>query len=541
MKNNKLYIAIGFILFLTSLGCKEVIEDKTYKEEYSTLYSFLENNPDYSHYKMIVDAALINSSNQSMANIYRSFNSHPGGSRYTLFLPNNNALDNYFKGLGTSLDAFLAKPIDCWNLTTHHLINKRYYSKDFPNGEIRDTSLNGAGHVIQYISGSEGVTYLLDETASVLQKDLDQSNGVIHIINKVLTPFSYTSCDWLSGNKDYSIFVESLKITGLYSTLQKTNTKLYPFTMFVEADSIFSKKGIKSVENLIALISPNNKNYNEFDNPLYQFVAFHVISGRRIYLADMVEGKTSYETFASYPLSILLEGGVSESEKYFAGVGINKGKTVFDTIISSNSDTTYIDYVSIYRAQSNKPTLSGVLHFTNHVMEVNSVLSPSLKYFFFTEDLALNNAGYKKEIGVAYVFKEHELNLFKFGGDLQSIQYYRSDNPNVENAWGDDYIYFSGNFIISYTTSKIVSGDYTLSFQMDMNKSYGLIDVFVDGEKIGGTFNLDSQNPTSTTNPYVLFDIGKVHLEGYTTHKVTLQAITPGLIYWDYIRFTPFK
>jgi len=185
----------------------------------------------------------------------------------------------------------------------------------------------------------------------------------------------------------------------------------------------------------------------------------------------MVEGKTSYETFASYPLSILLEGGVSESEKYFAGVGINKGKTVFDTIISSNNDTTYIDYVSIYRAQSNKPTLSGVLHFTNHVMEVNSVLTPSLKYFFFTEDLALNNAGYKKEIGVTYVFTEHELNLFKFGGDLQSIQYYRSDNPNVEKAQGADYIYFSGNFIISYTTSKIVSGDYTLSFQMDMNKS----------------------------------------------------------------------
>lgn len=539
MKNRNLYILFWFCILLTSFGCKEETESRTYKDEYSTLYSFLENNDDYSNYKQIVDAALIKSTGQSMANIYRSFNAHKGGNRYTLFLPTNDALDLYLKSIGTTLNAFLANPTDCWDLTTHHLINKRYYSKDFPDGELADTSLNGASHVIQYISDSKGVRYLLDETASVLIRDLDQSNGIIHVIDKVLIPFSYTSCDWLSANTDYSMFVELLKLTGLYDILQKENTKVSPFTMFVEADSIFAKKGLKSIQDITELISPNNNRFTEIDNPLYQFVAFHVIKNRSMYLKDMDDGKNSYDTYSSYPLSILLRNGVSESDKYFAGVGLNVGKTVFEKIVLANNDTTYIDYVSIYRAQSNKPTLSGVLHFINHVMEANTSLVPVQRYFFFTEDPEINNARLNKEMNRFYSFTDQELKLFEFGGDLDNIRYYRSDNATTETAHSQDYITFGGNFSISYNTSKIVPGDYTLSFQMNVSKSFGLIDVFVDGKKVGGTISIDSYDPSSTTNPYRAFDVGPILLEGYKEHKVTLQAVTPSQIVWDYIRFTP--
>lgn len=541
MKRIYIYRFIILVTLVISLvRCTEETDYPLYKDNYSTLYSFLEDNPDYSSFKAIVDAATIGESGQSMSSVYSSYNSNEGGNRYTLFLPTNMAITSFLEAQNMTLDGLLASTQDCWDLSTHHLINVRVYSSDFPNGEMPDTSINGASHVVRFMSSSSKVSYLIDEIASVVYTDLNQSNGVIHVIDNVLTPLSLTSCEWLEDDGEYDIFVAALKLTGLYNEFQSIDTKLYPFTMFVESDSIYANAGIMSIDDLIAKVSPSETNYTDENNALNLFVAYHVLDSKALYITEMSDGSTNYDTFTSYPLSISLTSGLSTSAGLSEGIGINVGHIDYDTIPSGAGDTTFIDYVSIYESQSNTPTLSGVIHSINYILEVDTNITPATKTFYFREDPVINEYYFEEE-NRYYIFEDADLERFTFGGDLTQIRYYKSDDEN-ESATHNDYLTIFGNYEISFRTTKIVVGDYYLKLKINVSEkegSSGLIDVYLDGKKVGATINISSLEPTNVNTLYTVLNAGKVSVEGYNEHVVTVKAVTPGALVWDIIQFVP--
>lgn len=540
IKNLSLILSsVGVILIFFLGSCeRDDPELKTYKDDFETLYMFLEDSTAFSSFKQIVDAALIEGTNQSMAGVYKSVNPHNQGAGYTLFLPDNNAMNSYLSNKSTSLEDLLQNPLDCWNIATHHLVYDRIFTREFPDGELDETSLNDAKHSIQYVSTDTGVVYLVDETAKILKNDIEKSNGIIHIIDQVLEPFSYTSCDWLSDNGNYSIFIDALEITGLYDVFQEADMETTQFTMLVEADSIFQKENINSLQDLIDLVSPGNNNYTQPANPLYQYMAFHVLRGN-LYVSDMTKTE-SKDTYGEYPIMLSVESGLSATDNYYSGIGFNKGVSVYDTLISSGNDTTIIDYLSLYKGPSNKATLSGALHFINNVMVVNTVLTAATRYYHFREDPAIMEVFTEQEVGY-HRFFENELNLFGFGGDLQYILYYWTDDELAETANNDDFIMVEGLYEISYTTNtKITPGRYSLGFQINAVSSTGFIDVYLDDtQKVGGTINLSTINPPNTVTSYKMHEIGEVTLQGYTTHKITVKAATPGVLIWDMIRFSP--
>lgn len=527
------------MLFFSFVGCEEDESFPTYKENYSTLYSFLEDNEEYSLFKAIVDTAIIEGTEYSMKSVYSSYNSNDGGSAYTLLLPSNQAVENYLMDEDITLEALLASTQECWNLSTHHLINRRIASSDFPNGEMADTSLNGATHIVRFQNTEDGVSYLVDELASVTHKDLYQSNGTVHVIDHVLSPLSLTSCEWLDEDGGYTIFVEALKITGLYDELQAIDTKLTPYTMFVEADSVFEREGLMSIDDLKAKFSPDNTDYESVTNLLYQFVAYHILDSKAVFITDMSDGKTNYDTFTAYPLSITLSSELSDADDLSDGVAINVGHIIYDSIpIIGAKDTTYLyqDYISIYEAQSNTPTLSGVIHFVNEILVVNTNVTPAAKTFNFREDPAIQVA--VNTFNTYQYFEDEDLERFTFGGELFYISYYRSDDED-ERASGQDYLTMGGNYEISFRTTKLTVGDYDLNIRVDVPKSSGLIEVYLDGKRIGTTINLNSLEAPNDNLSYSVITAGRVAIEGYEEHEVTLKAITPGSLVWDYLQFAP--
>ena len=528
-----------FIGLLFFVSCTENETTPTFRDSYSTLYTFLENNADVSLFRAVVDAAQIPNSSQTMKSVYSSYNSNNGNNQYTLFLPNNQAIEKYLAENGMSIEELTASAQACWDLAANHLINMELFSRDFPNGEIADSSLNGESHTVRYEEGDSGVVYYIDEIASVISPDYVVSNGVVHIIDNVLIPISYTSGEWLKNNTEYSIFYEALAITGLYDRLQELDPLNSPLTMFVESNVVFQKAGITSLDDLVTRISPDNTNYTEDTNPLYTFMAYHLLDDKALYISDMTDGRTNYGTYTSYPLSVTLDPNLSLFDDLSAGIALNKGFKVLDTIVSDMGDTTLLDYVSLYEAKSNKPTTSGVLHFINYMLDVNPNITPARVDFDFTEDPAILKAKQDK-VNVYYAFKDDELERFDFGGELEYILYYRSDDSG-ERANANDYILFSGLYEISYTTTRFVEGDYTLQLRLDATRVAGLVDVFVDGKKVGATVNLNVLLPTNNNNPYSFQSVANVKIEGYKEHIVTLKAVTPGFIVWDYIRFSPIN
>ena len=112
---------------------------------------------------------------------------------------------------------------------------------------------------------------------------------------------------------------------------------------------------------LINLISPGNTDYTSPLNPFYNYVAYHMLS-EKIFLDDFEqEGATSnYSTYSDIPVHVGYDG---------IDIIINKGKEMFDTIIHSVGDTTFINYIGLNYDASNVITQSGVIHFIDRVMK----------------------------------------------------------------------------------------------------------------------------------------------------------------------------
>jgi hypothetical protein len=324
--------------------------------------------------------------------------------------------------------------------------------------------------------------------------------------------------------------------------------------MFVESNSVFEKENIYSLEDLKSNISPNNTNYYEEDNPLYQFLAYHVVP-ERISFSDLTQSTSelddestelnrsttySYNTMAYYPLQITIDEDMSLiSDDCLEEVGINYGLAVYDTIVSSadeGNDTTLVDHISIIEDISNMATLSGVMHFIDYTMEVDTTISPSTQTFQFRDDPNISYYyGYISD--KTYYFYEEDLESFEFEGDVAYIKYFWSEEDN--GATNNDYISFSGgDFALTYRTTAIMQGDYTLRFKVKINSSYGFFDVSVDGVKIGNTVNIASKSENGYG--FNTFEVGDVFLSGYNEHEITIESVTPCCIYWDFLQFAPF-
>ena len=168
-------------------------------------------------------------------------------------------------------------------------------------------------------SGATGVV-VLNKVATIVQADSTVTNGVVHIIDKVIPNSTRTLSDELERMPDFKIFMEALKLTGLTDSLKKskkdveytitdyndnnsTKDPLYhpteckiAYTIFAEPDEVFQKAGINNINDLIekckewygnatwyTYFSEKGKpisqgtDYTERNNVLNMFVAYHLL------------------------------------------------------------------------------------------------------------------------------------------------------------------------------------------------------------------------------------------------------------------------
>jgi hypothetical protein len=107
------------------------------------------------------------------------------------------------------------------------------------------------------------------------------------------------------------------------------------------------------------------------------------------------------------------------------------------------------------------------------------------------------------------------------------------------SAWGADYLEMNGDFEISYTIPRLIQGRYRVLLRADsFNAANALIEVFIDGKKIGSLVDLTSGG--SSGSPFRSIELGTVDFKRYTTHLVEIKPLIPGRFLWDFIRFEPY-
>src|SRR5690606_12939699 len=72
--------------------------------------------------------------------------------------------------------------------------------------------------------------------STITATDIHASNGVVHVVDRVLLPADKDIVATASGVADFSILVEAVVAAGLVSTLQSAG----PFTVFAPTNAAFA-------------------------------------------------------------------------------------------------------------------------------------------------------------------------------------------------------------------------------------------------------------------------------------------------------------
>ena len=169
-------------------------------------------------------------------------------SKFTVFAPTDDA----FALLGQEvIDALLADTDTLSDILTYHVIS----------GEVDSSAaISSAGSLVEMVNGdSVGLSLdgdnLLVNTATVILVDVAADNGVIHVIDAVLTPPAdkgtptMNIVDTAVAAGDFGTLVTALQAAGLDATLADETQS---FTVFAPTDAAFAMIDPETLNLLIA-------------------------------------------------------------------------------------------------------------------------------------------------------------------------------------------------------------------------------------------------------------------------------------------------
>jgi len=181
-----------------------------------------------------------------------------GAGPFTVFAPTNDAF------LKAGIDVNTATKEELTPILLYHVLaGSKVFSDDLSSTVIQTNPTNPTNLIVDVTNGwfwsSKHIT--LNDDVSVINADIDASNGVIHVIDDVLIP-PPNIVDIVAGNSDFSTLVSLLSTEGV--DLVPVLSGNGPFTVFAPTNDAFERLGdvdlttdqLKSV--LLYHVSPGN-------------------------------------------------------------------------------------------------------------------------------------------------------------------------------------------------------------------------------------------------------------------------------------------
>lgn len=335
--------------YLTSCS-DEIDEGSYYTFTGDTVCSYVEGDPQFSIFAEMVQTTGLN----SLLSTY---------GHYTLFLPNNEAFERYFQENGISLETMSKDEMR--QMVYNHIINspgRDYLSENFEEGALGEPSMSDNFLVVSFQADPElsGLQIYINKTIRIIERDIEVHNGVIHIVDNVISPNKDFVCDILTQpdvigtEQTFNLFAEALKVTHLDDSLRRTydlnyvcptsnahitqagwdcllpKTKRYGYTLFVEPDDVYAAHGIHSIADMEAVARQYYDNgsddYTDRSNALNQFVSYHILdrqmptnsflySGRNTVPNSMKDRVEFYETMREFYLMKIQVGSKINVQK----------------------------------------------------------------------------------------------------------------------------------------------------------------------------------------------------------------------------------
>lgn len=191
---------------------------------------------------------------------------------YTVFAPTNDAFSAFLESINVTLEDLSAE--DLSPILQYHVLGSTVLSGSLETGYVNTIYEAMEGNPVSLLIELDGgVT--LNGSVMVSTPDVETSNGVIHVIDGVLTPASVV--DIAINNNNFSLLVEAVVKAGLAETLSAEG----PFTVFAPTNAafeqLFTDLGVNGIEDLDA-------------ETLVPILQYHVVSGN-VLSSDLMDGE----------------------------------------------------------------------------------------------------------------------------------------------------------------------------------------------------------------------------------------------------------
>lgn len=172
-----------------------------------------------------------------------------GTGKYTVFAPNNDAFTALLETIGQTSINDVPEPV-LKSLLQYHVVK----SDSLLSTQLTDGNVVSANTESISVTTTGGI--LLNGSAKVLMPDLKSSNGVVHVIDKVLVPasisrFVNTIVEPAYFNKNFTTLISAVTAASpsILDTLLSSSKK----TLFAPTNDAFTAAGITSLPSRSAL------------------------------------------------------------------------------------------------------------------------------------------------------------------------------------------------------------------------------------------------------------------------------------------------
>jgi len=536
---------------LSIVACREEIDESnryTFTGETVADY-LLHRSEKYSHFIKILKQANL----MSLLSTY---------GQYTLFLPDNDGVEKYLYEQDSIYHATKNSEKPVWTGVTSpyiedlsdsmanfiartHVTEALTRTFEMGDGSLPERNFNYRLLGVNYVVRGEQYFIMINNSAAIINADNNVENGVIHHVDKVITPSDKNVPGLIESYSFFGLFTEAMNRTEFcdslllynddsynYEEYSNTNavfgyttyvpkTKFYKYTAFIETDDVFHENGIYTIEDLVAFAekwygTEEKDNFKNPKNALYKFVSYHFVTREmphnKIVPYDISEqfDKTMPTMYDRYDYYETMQGSLmkvvkplSKPEGSDTYINYNKREYPYNIQLIPHLNVRVIPLTEFVQMKEEYSQFDQMAN--------NGILHPIDKILIYNEDEMYGNILNERiRIDAASLIPELACNNIRFNGSLYHIipDVY-SEKINIKNgtlyydsrvsAYNNDNLTLDDFFDIEFTLPPLPPHVYEVRIGFSQHTSATsdvvtiparLCQIYIDGKPEGVPFEI---------------------------------------------------
>jgi len=482
--------------------------------------------------------------------------------QYTLFLPDNEAIEKYLYEQDSIYHASKDSGKPVWTGVTSpyiedlsdsmanfiartHVTEALTRTFEMGDGSLPERNFNYRLLGVNYVVRGEQYFIMINNSAAIINADNNVENGVIHHVDKVITPSDKNVPGLIESYSFFGLFTEAMNRTEFcdslllynddsynYEEYSNTNavfgyttyvpkTKFYKYTAFIETDDVFHENGIYTIEDLVAFAekwygTEEKDNFKNPKNALYKFVSYHFVTREmphnKIVPYDISEqfDKTMPTMYDRYDYYETMQGSLmkvvkplSKPEGSDTYINYNKREYPYNIQLIPHLNVRVIPLTEFVQMKEEYSQFDQMAN--------NGILHPIDKILIYNEDEMYGNILNERiRIDAASLIPELACNNIRFNGSLYHIipDVY-SEKINIKNgtlyydsrvsAYNNDNLTLDDFFDIEFTLPPLPPHVYEVRIGFSQHTSATsdvvtiparLCQIYIDGKPEGVPFEI---------------------------------------------------